>query len=223
MGKGEKLAAEKIIPYRHSMRSAQGSSELPALRRNLRAGQRRPAGEGFLHQKAGGSRGAVNGVRRSIMKKDLNYYMSLPYKIEIFPIPESEGGGYMARLPQFGRLGIVGDGASKAEALADLEENQRDRFEQYLEEGLTIPEPEPDPDRQNYSGRFVLRIPKFLHRELAESARQNSVSLNQYVCTLLALNFQTIRKTGASADLREESRPRHPKPGAVTYQTDDSL
>lgn len=139
------------------------------------------------------------------MKKDINYYMLLPYKIEVIPIPENEGGGYMARLPQFGKLGIVGDGETKAEALADLEENQKDRFEQFLEEGLSIPEPEPEADRQDYSGRFVLRVPKFLHRELAQSARKNSVSLNQYVCALLAMNFQADRMAGALDIHREAS------------------
>ena len=75
------------------------------------------------------------------MKKDLSYYMALPYKIEIVSIPEDEGGGYLAGLPQFGTLGIVGDGDTKEDALADLAENRKNRFEQYLEEGLEIPEP----------------------------------------------------------------------------------
>jgi hypothetical protein len=37
-----------------------------------------------------------------------------------------------------------------------------------------------------YSGRFVVRIPKSLHRQLAETAASESVSLNQLVLTLLA-------------------------------------
>jgi antitoxin HicB len=118
------------------------------------------------------------------MKKDLNGYLSLPYKIEIVPIAEDEGGGYLARLPQFGVLGIVGDGETKEEALADLAESQKERFQKYLEEGLEIPEPETDPDE--YSGRFLVRFPKYLHRELSKAAKENGVSLNQYICTLLS-------------------------------------
>ncbi len=122
------------------------------------------------------------------MKKNLNYYMSLSYKIEIEPIPEKEGGGYVARLPQFGKSGIIGDGETAEEALSDLQKNQKLRFESYLKEGLDIPEPEAH--REEFSGRFVIRIPRFLHRELVVSAKQNDVSLNQYVTALLSMNFK---------------------------------
>ena len=39
---------------------------------------------------------------------------------------------------------------------------------------------------KEYSGRLLLRIPKELHRDLAESAKRNGVSLNQYVAYKLA-------------------------------------
>lgn len=42
------------------------------------------------------------------------------YEIEILTIPEELGGGYLARLPQFGELGIVGDGETKEEAVASM-------------------------------------------------------------------------------------------------------
>jgi predicted HicB family RNase H-like nuclease len=150
------------------------------------------------------------------MKKSLNDYLALPYKIEIVPIPENEGGGYMARLPQFGELGIVGDGDTLQEALADLAENQKERFEQYLEEGLKIPEPEVEDDE--YSGRFVVRIPKFLHRELAQSAKKNDISLNQYVCTLLAMNFQSDRLTVTVEGMQMELQSLNQCIGAIDYQ-----
>jgi predicted HicB family RNase H-like nuclease len=123
------------------------------------------------------------------MKKNLNYYMSLPYKIEIEPIPGKEGGGYVARLPQFGKAGIIGDGETAEEALADLQKNQKLRFERYLKEGIDIPEPEAY--QEEFSGRFVVRIPRFLHKELVLSAKQNHVSLNQYVTALLSMNFRS--------------------------------
>ena len=35
-------------------------------------------------------------------------------------------------------------------------------------------------ESKQYSGKLLLRIPKELHKELAELAKQNGVSLNQY-------------------------------------------
>ena len=51
-------------------------------------------------------------------KQSLEYYLALPYAIEISPIPQDDGGGYCARLPQFGVAGIIGDGETIEEALA---------------------------------------------------------------------------------------------------------
>lgn len=56
-------------------------------------------------------------------------------------------------------------------------------LETAYEQGLDIPEPSEPSD---YSGKFVLRLPRSLHRSLAESAAQEGVSLNQYASTILA-------------------------------------
>ena len=114
--------------------------------------------------------------------KNLEYYMALPYRIEIHPIPEEEGGGYESCIPELGRYAVVGDGETIEEALANLETTKKDRLSAYLEEGLIIPEP----DEAAYSGKFVIRIPKYLHRELVLNAKENGVSLNQFITALLA-------------------------------------
>lgn len=61
-----------------------------------------------------------------------------------------------------------------------------------LEEGKNIPEPT-NPYSSNYSGKFTLRLPKTLHRELALLAEDEGVSLNQYLLYLIAkgLNKET--------------------------------
>lgn len=143
--------------------------------------------------------------------------MGLPYKIEIVQISEAEGGGYLARLPQFGILGIVGDGDTKENALADLEQNQKERFQQYLVEGLEIPEPEIE--NEDYSGRFVLRIPRYLHRELAQNAQKNGVSLNHYVCTLLTMNFQTDRFNSSLNEIHNEIQLLSQLGGVLSYNS----
>lgn len=61
--------------------------------------------------------------------------------------------------------------------------NIRDAMEAWLttalDRDIAIPEPE------SYSGKFVLRVPKSLHRKLAENARRENLSLNQFLIYLL--------------------------------------
>ena len=40
--------------------------------------------------------------------------------------------------------------------------------------------------QREYSGRLLLRIPKELHKQLIEAAKENGVSLNQYALYKLA-------------------------------------
>ncbi len=44
--------------------------------------------------------------------------------------------------------------------------------------------PEPTANR-SYSGKFILRIPKSLHRDLTQRASEEGVSLNQYALSIL--------------------------------------
>ncbi|MGP1580868.1 MAG: type II toxin-antitoxin system HicB family antitoxin [Wolinella sp.] len=79
------------------------------------------------------------------MKKDINYYLNLPYKIELNQIPQDEGGGFCARMPEFeGVAFFYGDGASKGEALDELEGAFRASLEVLLRERAYIPEPNSD-------------------------------------------------------------------------------
>jgi predicted HicB family RNase H-like nuclease len=121
------------------------------------------------------------------MEKTLEHYMALPYVIEITPIKESLGGGFSATIPQLGRFAIVGDGDTIEEALVNLQSAKRERFSEYLKKGLTIPEPVEE--QESFSGRFLTRVPKALHAQLVENAKENGVSLNQFVNYLLSTNL----------------------------------
>ncbi len=116
------------------------------------------------------------------MKKDLAYYMALPYTIEVVTIPDSEGGGFAARLPEIGRDAITGDGETPQEAIENLEEAKRARFVRYLEKGIKIPEPISE---NEFSGRFLQRVPAKLHMALSKEAKSEGLSLNQYVKSIL--------------------------------------
>ncbi|MCK5543163.1 MAG: toxin-antitoxin system HicB family antitoxin [Desulfobacterales bacterium] len=122
-------------------------------------------------------------------EKNINYYLSLPYKIEIEQIPSEDGGGYTARLPQFGAMGIVGDGETIPEAIDSLNNIKTYIFEMLIKERAKIPEPESDISK--YSGKLLLRIPKELHARITTDARTNGTSINQYVTYLLSSSSYT--------------------------------
>jgi predicted RNase H-like HicB family nuclease len=116
------------------------------------------------------------------------FSQSLKYPVQITPVAEEDGGGYMAIIPQLGSWTFVGDGETPEEALASLNAIKAELFEEMLERGLPIPEPEPEPeeDAEASSTRFDLRIPRELHRQLVYQAVANGISLDVYVTNLLS-------------------------------------
>jgi len=82
------------------------------------------------------------------MNKDLEYYLNLPYKIVIESIPEEDGGGFVAHLPELGRYVIVGDGET-AEAIQSMNKIKEILLKEWLEEGVQIPEPKEDECKSN--------------------------------------------------------------------------
>ena len=56
-------------------------------------------------------------------------------------------------------------------------------IETVYESGGEIPLPSTEID---YSGKVLLRMPKSLHRRLAEAAEREGVSLNQYIVSVLS-------------------------------------
>ena len=114
------------------------------------------------------------------MKKDLKYYLELNYPIEITKIPEDEGGGYSASIPFLGRNAFLSDGETIEEALKNLDIIKEENFNRMLEKGIPIPEPEAE-NVEEFSGKFLVRVPKELHRELVRKSVKNGISLNQYI------------------------------------------
>ena len=58
-------------------------------------------------------------------------------------------------------------------------------LEAAIEEGIEINEPD---SLDDYSGQFKLRIPKSLHKSLAEHSQREGISMNQYCVYLLSKN-----------------------------------
>lgn len=69
--------------------------------------------------------------------KTLEYYMSLPYRLEI--IPDTIEKGYGARYPELPGCITCADTIEKA--IANAQDAKREWLIAALEEGVTIPEP----------------------------------------------------------------------------------
>lgn len=124
------------------------------------------------------------------MENNIEFYLEKFYRIEIKGIPEEEGGGFVASLPQFGQSGIIADGDTPEEAIQELERVKELRFKYYLDEGLEVPLPVDELLDDDFSGRFVTRVPSFLHRELAAEAKKCGVSVNLLVNNLLSSGLE---------------------------------
>lgn len=113
------------------------------------------------------------------MKKTVEEYMTLPYTIEITP----DDGSYFVKVKELEGCMTVGD--APADALTMIEDAMREWLAVAIEDGIEIPLPE-SMQAERYSGKFPLRLPKSLHRKLAEGAEQDGVSLNTYLVMLLS-------------------------------------
>lgn len=118
------------------------------------------------------------------MEKDVAYYMGLSYPVEIQKVKEADGGGYFVSVPML--TGCMSDGETIDEAYSNIEEAKEEWFSSMLERNMEIPEPD---EKEEYSGRFVVRLPRSLHKLLVQASKREGVSLNQFVTSSLAYSM----------------------------------
>ena len=109
------------------------------------------------------------------MMKTLNDYMAMSYRMEI--VEDKDEGGFVVSYPDL--PGCITVDAKKA------------WLEAALEDGIEIHEPD---SLEDYSGQFKLRIPRSLHRSLAEHSKREGISMNQYCVYLLSRNDAVFSK-----------------------------
>jgi len=107
--------------------------------------------------------------------KNVEYYMSLPYNYIVQPIIDESGSYFYARILELD--GCQSTGETFEEAYENLKEAMKGWIETKLENGFEVPLPVGYDD---FSGKFIVRIPKSLHYRLSVEAEQEGVSLNQY-------------------------------------------
>lgn len=113
--------------------------------------------------------------------RQLEDYLKLPYSIEVFPDTDEDDPGWYARVIEL--PGCMTNAGTFSELGEMIEDAKRAWLTVALERGIPIPEPRQE---EEYSGKFVTRIPKSLHRRLAQQAEREGISLNQYVNSALA-------------------------------------
>ena len=112
------------------------------------------------------------------MTLNVNDYMALPYTIELIREDATTWFARVVELP-----GCMTEGDSAAEAVAMLQDAMAGWIELALEDGRSIPAPK---HQEEFSGKFVVRVPRSLHRDLVAAAAKEQVSLNQFIATELA-------------------------------------
>ena len=117
-------------------------------------------------------------IKLTMTEDTVEHYLTQPYRIELM---REDAQTWFARVPQL--PGCMSEGSTPEEAVAMVQEAMALWIELALEDGALIPVPRLT---EEYSGKFVVRMPKSLHRDLAEAAQREGVSLNQLVVTELA-------------------------------------
>jgi len=111
--------------------------------------------------------------------KSIDYYLGLAYKIEI--IKDKHEGGYTIHCPEL--PGCITCAETIEEGVKMIEDAKIAWLEACITDNFPIPEPS---NLEDYSGQFKLRMPKSLHRTLAEKSREEGISMNQYCLYLLS-------------------------------------
>lgn len=121
------------------------------------------------------------------MMKTIDDYMRMSYRMEI--VEDKEEGGYVVSYPDL--PGCITCGETMQSAIANAEDAKREWIQAALDDGIEIHEPD---SLEDYSGQFKLRIPRSLHRSLAEHSKREGISMNQYCVYLLSRNDAVFSK-----------------------------
>ena len=104
------------------------------------------------------------------------------YPLRVFP--SKEDGGFIAEAIDLPGCSAFGETA--AEACAELQDAISAWIDAANTAGNVIPEPMNVAVASSYSGRLAVRLPRLLHATLSQQAREEGVSLNSYLISVLA-------------------------------------
>ena len=103
------------------------------------------------------------------------------YPFELRPLTEEEGGGFLISYPDFSEC--IADGETVEETIANGRAALAATITALAAGGFPVPAPN---SGGAASGKFVARVPKSIHAQLAVRAKAEGVSLNTLVLAFIA-------------------------------------
>lgn len=134
------------------------------------------------------------------MTRTVDEYLELPYRIALTRDQDDEGNeGWVAEVEEL--PGCLSQGSTAEEAIANVLDAMQGWISVALEDGEEIPGPRA---AATHSGRFLLRLPRSLHADLAREAEHEGVSLNFFAASALAgaLGWRSERRSDEAVRLR---------------------
>ena len=105
----------------------------------------------------------------------------IEYQFIVKPLAVEDGGGFIVEFPDL--QGCMSDGETIDEAIANGKEAAAGWIEACKKLGRKVPDPH---KKSSYSGKVLLRIPKYLHEKLIEASEIENISLNSLIQTFVA-------------------------------------
>lgn len=134
----------------------------------------------------------------TMMKLTLDEVLAREYPFNVIADPD---GGYVIVFPDLS--GCMTQVETLDEVGPMAEEIRTLWLETEYDAGDDIPVPSYP---EEYSGKFLLRIPKSLHRTLTVAAEREGVSLNVYACQLLGENHALMQVMHRMDGMEEQLR-----------------
>lgn len=110
------------------------------------------------------------------MKIDKKLINSFPFTIR--PLSDADGGGFAIEYPDL--PGCISDGSTPQEAIREGCDAVKSYILSCAQHGDPLPRP------REASGQWRQRVPRSVHSRLVTRARQEGVSLNTLVTTMIA-------------------------------------
>jgi antitoxin HicB len=109
------------------------------------------------------------------------------YSHVVSPIDAADGGGFMLTMPDI--PGVMADGATELETIADGREAFMATVSALMDMGQEVPAPSFNMDDftpASASGKVLARLPRSMHLQLSARAKTEGVSLNALVLAFIA-------------------------------------